>query len=397
MSNFEIAKQLFFDGLGFLEKKNYLEAETNFLKSLELVPDRVSTLINLAAVQIKLKKYDEARTTVTNAISLDRENSEAWLNLGIIEKKNDNPNHAIECFDKAIQLKADYAEAWYNKGATLYGIRILDEALVHFDQAIRIKPDYARAYYLRGMSCLLLKKFTQAATSLELAINHNYENVEQVNFVLASLRGSNHPAAPPKEYIADLFDEYAVNFDAHLVNDLKYRAHNVLYDKLKGIIGDHLDVLDAGCGTGLMGELLKPHAKTLTGIDVSGKMLEEARAKNIYDHVYQSDLNEFLQSHAENFDLVAATDVFIYIGELSDVFSNAQRALKKGGYFSFTVERLEAGAFVLNTTLRYSHSAEYCENLAKRHNFIIVSKETNAIRQENGVDMPGYYFVMRKM
>lgn len=396
MENFEEAKQFFLDGLRSLENTDYQEAEASLLKSLELIPDRVSTLTNLSAAQIKLKKYNEAKDSARKAIALDSTSSEAWLNLGIIEGKSNDSIRAIDCFNQAIALRPDYAEAWHNKGLALLDQERHAEAIVLYDQAIQIKPDYAEAYYSRGMSYRALKLLEQALDSFNFAIQHNYPDKGKIEFVLASLTGQKQPVVPPKDFVGELFDDYACKFDSHLVRALKYRAHNILYGYLKELIGNYLDVLDLGCGTGLMGELLKAHAKTLTGIDVSSKMLGEARAKNIYSQLCQSDLNDFLSSNVESYDLITATDVFVYMGDLSGIFSNAHMALKNSGHFCFTVEKLEVGEFCLNPTLRYSHSSEYCEKLAKINNFRIVIGETDVIRQENGIDVLGHYYVLSK-
>ena len=53
MDNIEIAKKKFDLGLSFLLDQKYSEAETEFLKSLELVPDRISTIKNLILIYIK--------------------------------------------------------------------------------------------------------------------------------------------------------------------------------------------------------------------------------------------------------------------------------------------------------------------------------------------------------
>ena len=49
-------------------------------------------------------------------------------------------------------------------------------------------------------------------------------------------------------------------------------------------------VVDLGCGTGLMGERLRPHCDCLEGYDISSGMLREARAKDIYDELERADL-----------------------------------------------------------------------------------------------------------
>ena len=63
MNNFELAKEYFLDGCSFLEAEDFSQAEHKFIKSLELIPDRASTLINLSAAQLELKKYSEARAS----------------------------------------------------------------------------------------------------------------------------------------------------------------------------------------------------------------------------------------------------------------------------------------------------------------------------------------------
>ena len=53
-----------------------------------------------------------------------------------------------------------------------------------------------------------------------------------------------------------------------------------------------LEVLDAGCGTGLAAPLLGPYARRLVGVDLSGAMLEQARALPQYDELVE-ELTKF--------------------------------------------------------------------------------------------------------
>ena len=48
-----------------------------------------------------------------------------------------------------------------------------------------------------------------------------------------------------------------------------------------------LDVLDAGCGTGLCGPLVAPYARRLAGVDLSEGMLAHAKEKNVYDELIE--------------------------------------------------------------------------------------------------------------
>ncbi|MCX4239251.1 class I SAM-dependent DNA methyltransferase [Paraliomyxa miuraensis] len=62
-----------------------------------------------------------------------------------------------------------------------------------------------------------------------------------------------------------------------------------------------LDVLDAGCGTGLCAPLLRPLARTLVGVDLSGKMLDQARRRGGYDELIEAELTEMLDAHAARY------------------------------------------------------------------------------------------------
>jgi predicted TPR repeat methyltransferase len=102
-----------------------------------------------------------------------------------------------------------------------------------------------------------------------------------------------------------------------------------------------------------------------------------------------------LQAQDSQFDLAIATDVFIYIGDLSRVFQGVRRALRENGLFCFSVESVSDGDFVLRGTLRYAHSTGYLQGLAKQHDFIIEMMAPQIIRKDSGADIHGHHVVMR--
>ena len=173
MNNFELAKEYFLDGCSFLEAEDFSQAEHKFIKSLELIPDRVSTLTNLSAAQLKLKKYSEARSAAQKAISVESDNSEAYLNLGLIELDLKNFESAIKFFDKTLSLKPDYAEAYSNKGATLNELKRYEEAIAHYDKAISLKPDYHKAWSNKGTSLDCLKRHSESVRCYQKSIELN--------------------------------------------------------------------------------------------------------------------------------------------------------------------------------------------------------------------------------
>ena len=178
MNSFESAKKYFLDGCAFLEAEDFSQAENLFLKSLELLPDRASTLTNLSAAQLKLKKYSEAKVAAEKAIQIEVSNSEAYLNLGLIEKETKGFESAIHLFDKALSLKPDYAEAWSNKGVTLNELKLYDQAISHYDKALSLKPEYAEAWSNKATTLNFLKKHPESAKcylkALDLKVGESY-------------------------------------------------------------------------------------------------------------------------------------------------------------------------------------------------------------------------------
>ena len=124
-------------------------------------------------------------------------------------------------------------------------------------------------------------------------------------------------------------------------------------------------------------------------------MLDTARRRQIFDYLFHSELTAFLQTRSKSFDLVVATDVFIYIGDLALVFAGVREALRDGGWFGFSIETSDTDDFVLRPTRRYAHSVAYLQKLASDHRFVMTSIEPGVIRQEQGLDVNGYHALMR--
>ena len=154
--------------------------------------------------------------------------------------------------------------------------------------------------------------------------------------MLAIVTGDPSETAP-REYVENLFDDYAKKFEASLVDKLEYKIPKLIRDILikpnnNKTLGS---VLDLGCGTGLLGTEIKNHCSMLQGIDLSNKMLAIAKQKNIYDKLSQFDIMEYLSSMPLGFDYYAALDVFVYVGELTEIFRLIKTRNKKPGHLFF--------------------------------------------------------------
>lgn len=89
-------------------------------------------------------------------------------------------------------------------------------------------------------------------------------------------------------------------------------------------------ILDLGCGTGIYTSLLKDHECKVTGIDLSDKMLEIARAKFPDIHFIQSNIYA-LPFPDNKFDLVFSMATFEFIEELEMAYYEIRRVVKPGG------------------------------------------------------------------
>jgi predicted TPR repeat methyltransferase len=384
-------------GNALYELKRYDEAIFHHDKALSLKPDYAEAWSNKGNTLNELKRFDEAIAHYDKALSLRPDYHEAWSNKGVTLHELKRFDEAIAHYDKSLSLKPDYAEAWSFKGMTLHALKRYNEAIAHYDKALSFKPYEASFFYQKSFTNIALNQYALAIENLEDAIKYKFSPAGYVEYILSALKPEIGLKPMPKSYVVDLFDSYANSFDKHLIDALKYETPKNLLELLNPSINDKFAILDIGCGTGLMGKLLKPYASKIVGVDLSKEMLSKAELTGVYDELIADDILEFVSKCNDKFDLVVSADVFIYIGELSNVFMDLAEIIKAGGLFCFSVEKHESINFALSPrTLRYSHSKEYIQQLASLNNFTIQNVLEGPIRQESHVDVDGYCFLLKK-
>ena len=373
------------------------EALTRFDEALAINPQFADALCNRGSALQALKRYAEALASFDRALAIRPDLAVALSNRGNVLHAFKRYDEALASYDKALSLIPDYADALNNRASVLRDLKRHEEALACYDKALGIKPDFVLAHLNRAHVLLDLKRREEAIAAYGKALEHGGD-AEQINYELAAIGAGSVPGAPPPAYVAGLFDRYADSFDEHLVGSLKYQTPKLLLEQLTRFCRSYdLDALDLGCGTGLLGPLLRPLARTLTGVDLSANMLQKAAERRVYDELIQSELTQFLETRKDNFDLAMAADVFVYLGDLTAVFAAVRGALRAGGWFSFSVEASDGANFVLLPAGRYKHSATYCEKLASEHGFAVTQIEPKPIRHENGVDVNGYLVLMQRL
>ena len=351
-------------------------------KSVKFGPQDAIAHNNLGNTLKDLGRLDEAEASYSKAITLKPDFAEAHNNLGNTLKDLGRLDEAETSYNKAITLKPDFAEAQHNLGTIFYELRRLEEAEASYSKAITLKPDFAEAHNNLGNTLKDLGRLDEAEASFRKAIEFK-PDYEEAKHLLSALTAQTTKSAPRK-YVETLFNNYAINFENSLVNKLEYKTPNLI---TKLIIAKNPNiqlgsVLDLGCGTGLIGDEIRKYCSNLEGIDLSKSMLEKASTKKIYDKLEHKDIVEYLSTQDLEFNYFISTDVFIYVGELSQIFKLIKFRNRLKGKFIFSTEHTDKDGFFLEQTGRYSHSKKYIETLCNEFGYKLSHFETINLRKE---------------
>jgi predicted TPR repeat methyltransferase len=318
-------------------------------------------------------------------------------NLGSVYQSQALLDDAARCVSASIALKPDAALSHFNLGVILSERSERDKAEASFRRALALQPDFPQAQYNLAILLRRTGRYPEAALCLEQVVRAEPDNAT-AQFLLAASKCAELERAPDR-YVAEIFDADADRFDEHLVKDLHYDTPERLLRLSIGLLGcadKKKDMLDLGCGTGLAGVSFSPYAENLVGVDLSAKMLAYARSRQIYQRLEHAELLSMMQGEKNaSYDVILASDVFIYSGKLDKIFAEAKRLLRTGGLFLFSVESLDAlpraeprrpgvRTFQLNTTGRFAHSAAYIHTLAFTCGFRINTMLSAPARLEAG-------------
>jgi len=386
-------------GKALEELKRFDEALASYEQALALRPDYIDSLINRGNVLQALKRFDEALACYDRALALRPEHAEAFNNRGNALKELRRLDEAVASYERALALSPDYAEAFYNRGNTLQELKRLDEAAASYERALALKPTLFGASAFERLGSLLyqLGRADQAAGVYRRWLELEPANAEAQHMYAAATR-EEVPQRASAQYVSAVFDRFADSFDATLER-LDYAAPRLLYEALSQRVDcgrGGLVVLDVGCGTGLCGVLLRASAKFLAGVDLSSQMLARARARNLYDELFEGELCAFMASRPEEFDLVICADTLVYFGALDEPVAAARRCLRRKGAFAFTVEALPEATstpFRINAHGRYAHAGAYLRDTMESSGFSAVQCRPVVLRKEFGDDVTGYLVI----
>ncbi|MFP5391464.1 MAG: tetratricopeptide repeat protein [Gammaproteobacteria bacterium] len=407
------------------------QALASYERALALKPDYALALSNRGNALRALGRLEDALASYERALALQPLYPEAWCNRAIALHDLGRARDAFESAERALAQRPDYADAWQARANALQALDQLDEALASYERAIALAGGSGELFCARGTALHRLGAFDAALASYQRAIElrpahplawqyranslRALGRVEeavasytralelggdagQIGFALAALGRGEAPATSPQAYVKALFDQYAGHFDAHLVDQLGYRTPQLIEAALARQHVNDADTVDLGCGTGLCAPFLRRMSRTLVGVDLSGRMLEQAAQRGLYDELVCADIAAYLEGRIAAFDLIVAADVFVYVGALEAIVRAASQALREGGLFCFSVEQGTDGLdYTLQASSRYAHAFDYLQRLARQNGFEAVGIEPHVLRQDSGADVQGALLVWRRL
>ena len=289
------------------------------------------------------------------------------------------------------QLKHLKAEALAYNGQFHESISIYSELLTQNPDDQKVLLDRLMAYIHTGNKELA----QQDAQRLQVLDPNN-----DTHRFYSAIADDKMPPTMPASMVTSIFDAYAPAFDMHLVGALKYTLPQDIAQKIVDWYPDKkLDLLDLGCGTGLLGAYLGQVDGVIVGVELSAEMIAEATQHQVYSQFNQVNILDALRETPENYyDVITALDVLIYVGDLTPVIPNAHRILTPGGRFIFSCETAtpDIEAVDLQANQRYAHSKDHVQKLLTAARFNDIKIEDRILRLEVGQPVQGFVVTAQK-
>ena len=367
-------------------------AERLLKRSVSLDPlyaDALNNLGNCLKIQGKLEEAEDAYRRAHEIKPVD---INPMINLGVLARSSGNPEQADHWYAKALSINANSNIALVCLAGLQEARGNYDAALENYQKALKIDETYAPLFVNYGRLLTRLDRREDAADLYKKQLQHNPDDATAQHMLFA-LSGEHTPDRASDNFVVTLFDRFATSFD-QVLDKLEYAAPKLVGDLVTEFYPDainSLNVLDAGCGTGLCGEYLRPLAQSIIGIDLSGEMLRRAKLCEHYDSLVKAEIIEYLHTSRNKFDLIVSADTFCYFGKMEEVCHAAFAVLNKSGKFIFTVEQhlQDNTDYFLHTHGRYSHSEAYIQRCLKDAGFSVLTNQTVTLRKERSEPVKG--------
>jgi len=391
---------VFMKACEYHEAGNYQEAASLYEQLLKHIKDNWFLHYNFGLLLFETGRYSEALSHYMQAAALEKTSNDLYYNLALCQKQCGLLESAVISYKKAIHLEPEDTECRYNLANCFLALDRPHEAIVEFNSVLKLDPlhqsalnNLAYSYHREGVMDQAIYYYKRL-----LEVNPAHCSADHM---VASLTGQQRASAP-LSYVQEVFDNYSIHYEDSLLHKLHYTLPQQLQSFISLSSGkdSFIRAIDIGCGTGLLGAVLRATTKILDGIDLSPKMIEIAEQKNLYDNLITGDINT-MAGILENksYDLLVAADVLTYIGDLVPTFQAAYSIASSESVFFFSVENLEESFTepVLRKSGRFAHSQSYVKRAALQTGWQTVQFQNIDLRKESGKWIKGVIFGFKKI
>lgn len=341
-------RSLFHSGVQFLKKGMKEEALNRFFKVLKYAPSCSEAYNNVGIIYFNSRDYSLACRYFLKSLELNKKNARLLHNAAMSFEKLNEDKKSINYYLQAITEDPDYLHSHFNLAGVYKKLGIYEKAL----------PIYQ---YLAAEHSLLS---------------------EDSQFMIDIIKGSKIPRAP-NSYVKRLFDHYADYYDEHMKYNLGYNSPKIFAEIIKNNAKQYISTLDIGCGTGLIGEVLRSYSKLSLGLDISEEMISSAKRKNVYDMCLNANFFDVdaIQS-GFLFECITMCDFCIYHGELEPLFRRVKSLIQPLGDFILNFEDGEVGDYRLDSSGRFIHNKDHVFLQLEKEGFAIKAKKSSYSRVE---------------
>lgn len=352
--------------------ERYVKALEYAQKALEVYPSSVDAYIILGNSYFELGRNEKAESCLLRALEYRQDNSWIYASLSRLYQKSEN-------WEQALQM------GWL---AVVYAGNAQEEQHINFGYLLYECADEKG----REMALYYAQKWLS-----------RFPDDKMVAYMAQAIISDKPIDKADIDYIRTIFDQFSTDFDSTLAG-LEYQVPEYIALEIEKFYKKQLTKqcrwLDVGCGTGLCGVAAKPFVGwcRLDGLDISQKMLNQAKLKGIYDHLFCEEIVKFLTAGLYKYNLITAGDVLTYFGDLREVFEQIAANLCDEGLFICTISENTKNKekFVLTPSGRFVHSQDYVSGLLKKCGYNVLSMDRKPLRNEGDRVVYGWVVTARK-
>jgi predicted TPR repeat methyltransferase len=328
---------------------------------------------------------------------------EAWITQ-LPQKIKDFYNYALEEL-KVMSIKcANLSETNYELGLFHAEKGNVSDAKMRFILVTKLKPEFALAHYHLARCYMFDSRFVKARQELEVSLSLD-PSLECAKYRLKQLTHSISDDPILLEVVKEDYNLGADRYEDQMLNQQGYKAPELLAKAVAqalfdGFRKESYECLDLGCGTGMAGVCLTQEVviKSLTGIDISSRMLELAKTveidnKPVYSEVKEQGFNN-LELGKRRFDIIIACMSLGYSNDIDTLFATIEKLTLISSVLGLVVLKSE----VKDIEFDYSNSCwkfseRFLQLIFQKFNWSVAYKKETALFLNA---TSGYIFVLKK-